>query len=202
MIKLKSVTKTLKNQEVLTDITFNFEKGKIYLLRGHNGSGKTMLLRLLCGLLTPTAGVIEKEEYSYGVIIETPSFVEHETARQNLKFLASIQKKIGMKEIEAAVAKVNLSHVIDQKVKKYSLGMKQRLAFAQAIMESPDILLLDEPFNALDDEHFELFVKMVTEMKEDKLIVIAAHGLNPDQYPIFDQVLTLDNGKIVNIEEK
>jgi len=196
MIKLESVTKNIKGQDVVKDISLTFEKGKLYLLRGHNGSGKTMLLRLLCGLITPTSGKIEKDEYSYGVIIENPSFVEHETARQNLDFLASIQKKINMKGIEEAVEKVNLLDVIDTKVKKYSLGMKQRLAFCQAIMEEPDVLLLDEPFNALDDEHFELILNTIKEMKEDKLIVIAAHGFDLDKYPIFDEVITLNSGKI------
>ena len=196
MIKLQSVSKNIKGHDVLLDISVTFEKGKLYLLRGHNGSGKTMLLRLLCGLLTPSSGSIEKEEYSYGVIIETPSFVEHETARQNLEFLASIQKRIGMKEIENAVEKVNLSDVIDKKVKKYSLGMKQRLAFCQAIMESPDVLLLDEPFNALDDEHFERVLNLIKEMKKDKLIIIAAHGFDTQKYPIFDEIITLANGKM------
>lgn len=200
MIKLESVNKNLKGEDVLKDVSLTFEKGKLYLLRGHNGSGKTMLLRLLCGLLTPTSGVVEKEEYSYGVIIETPSFVEHETARQNLQFLASIQKKIGMKEIENTLEKVNLSDVIDKKVKKYSLGMKQRLAFCQAIMENPDVLLLDEPFNALDDEHFKLVLNMIEGMKKDKLVIIAAHGFDLQKYPIFDSVITLSNGKIESIE--
>lgn len=197
MIKLDSVTKKIKNEIVLTDVSLEFEKEKMYLLRGHNGSGKTMLLRLLCGLLEPTEGRVIKDELSYGVIIETPKFVEHETARENLKFLASIQKKIGMKEIEEVIDKVNLSHVIDTKVKKYSLGMKQRLAFAQAIMEKPDVLLLDEPFNALDDEHFELMIKTIKELKKDTLIIVAAHGFDTEKYPIFDEIITLNSGKIV-----
>ncbi|MCL1881299.1 MAG: ABC transporter ATP-binding protein [Oscillospiraceae bacterium] len=201
MIKLNNVTKTLKGHDVVKDVSLSFEKGKIYLLRGHNGCGKTMLLRLLCGLITPTIGSIEKDEYTYGVIIETPAFVEHETARQNLKFLASIQKKIDMKDIENSVAKVNLSDVIDKQVKKYSLGMKQRLSFCQAIMEDPDVLLLDEPFNALDTEHFELLVGMISKMKEGKIIVIAAHGIDVEKHSIFDQIVTLCNGKIESIED-
>jgi len=200
MIKLEGVTKNLKGHDVVKDVSLTFEKGKMYLLRGHNGSGKTMLLRLLCGLITPTSGSIEKDEYSYGVILENPSFVEHETARQNLEFLASIQKKINMQDIEKAVEEVNLSNVIDTKVKKYSLGMKQRLALCQAIMENPDVLLLDEPFNAIDDEHFNLTINMIKKMKKDKLIIIAAHGFDLQKYPIFDKVITLSAGKITHIE--
>lgn len=196
MIKLNNVTKKIKEKVVIDDVSLTFEEGKLYLLRGHNGSGKTMLLRLLCGLLTPTRGTIEKPEYTYGVMIETPNFVLHETARQNLKFLASIQKKIGMKEIENNLEKVNLLNEIDVKVKNYSLGMRQRLGFCQAVMEDPDVILLDEPFNALDDEHFDLILKRILEMKKDKIIVIAAHGFDMEKYPVFDQVITMENGKV------
>ncbi len=196
MIKLNNVTKKIKEKVVIDDVSLIFEEGKLYLLRGHNGSGKTMLLRLLCGLLTPTRGTIEKPEYTYGVMIETPNFVLHETARQNLKFLASIQKKIGMKEIENNLEEVNLLNEIDVKVKNYSLGMRQRLGFCQAVMEDPDVILLDEPFNALDDEHFDLILKRILEMKKDKIIVIAAHGFDMEKYPVFDQVITMENGKV------
>lgn len=196
MIKLNNVTKKIKEKVVIDDVSLTFEEGKLYLLRGHNGSGKTMLLRLLCGLLTPTRGTIEKPEYTYGVMIETPNFVLHETARQNLKFLASIQKKIGMKEIENNLEEVNLLKEIDVKVKNYSLGMRQRLGFCQAVMEDPDVILLDEPFNALDDEHFDLILKRILEMKKDKIIVIAAHGFDMEKYPVFDQVITMENGKV------
>lgn len=196
MIKLNNVTKKIKEKVVIDDVSLTFEEGKLYLLRGHNGSGKTMLLRLLCGLLTPTRGTIEKPEYTYGVMIETPNFVLHETARQNLKFLASIQKKIGMEEIENNLEEVNLLNEIDVKVKNYSLGMRQRLGFCQAVMEDPDVILLDEPFNALDDEHFDLILKRILEMKKDKIIVIAAHGFDMEKYPVFDQVITMENGKV------
>ncbi len=199
MIRLNNVTKKLKGKVVIDNASLTFEKGKLYLLRGHNGSGKTMLLRLLCDLLTPTSGTIEKPEYTYGVMIETPNFVLHETARQNLKFLASIQKKIGMKEIEKNLEEVNLLGEIDTKIKNYSLGMKQRLGFCQAVMENPDVLLLDEPFNALDDEHFDFILKRILEMKKDKIIVIAAHGFDMEKYPVFDQVITLNNGKVTQI---
>lgn len=161
-----------------------------------------MLLRLICGLITPSAGRIEYgADYSYGVIIENPEFVEHETARENLKFLASIRKVINMKEIESVMKKVNLLEMIDKKVKKYSLGMKQRLAFCQAIMENPDVLLLDEPFNALDDEHFDIILKMIQEMKKDKIIVVASHGFDVERYPIFDEIITLENGKVIEREQ-
>lgn len=196
MIKFKNVSKILKNETVIDDISFTFEKGKTYLLKGHNGSGKTMLLRLICGLITPTTGLISKSEHSYGVIIENPTFVETETARQNLNFLASIQKKINMEQIEEALKKVNLHQFADKKVKKFSLGMKQRLAFCQAIMEDPDVLVLDEPFNALDEENFHLMIETIQQLRKDKLIIIAAHGFDNEKHQIFDEILTLENGAL------
>jgi len=200
MIKLEGVSKSLKKNMILEDVNLTFEKGNIYLLRGHNGSGKTMLLRMLCGLLKPDAGMINIEIETFGVMIENPAFVLHETARENLKFLAGIQKKIDMPEIDAVLDQVNLLKVADKKVKTFSLGMKQRLGFAQAIMENPDALLLDEPFNALDDEHFHLMLDTILKMKKDKIIVVAAHGFDVVKYPILDQVLTMSNGKVTNIE--
>jgi len=160
-----------------------------------------MLLRLLCDLLKPSAGVVEKQNFSYGVMIENPSFIENETARSNLKFLSSIQKKIGEREIEEYLNKINLLADADTKVKKYSLGMKQRLAFCQAIMENPDVLLLDEPFNALDDENLERIIQILKKIKADKIIVIAAHGVNLTEIPIFDEVITLNEGRLKSIEK-
>lgn len=199
MIKLKSIYKDIKGKNILSDITYNFEKGKIYLLKGPNGSGKTMLLRLLCDLIHPTNGNIEKPKYSYGIIIENSTFIENETARSNLKFLASIQKKIDMKQIEYYLSKVNLTDSADIKVKKYSLGMKQRLAICQAIMEDPDVLLLDEPFNALDDYNFMEIINYLKSVKKDKIIIIAAHGFNLQELSLFDEVISMNNGQIVDI---
>lgn len=196
MISLENVYKKIKDDNVLNDITYTFKEGKIYLLKGHNGSGKTMLLRLLCDLIKPTSGKITKSDYSFGVMIENPSFIEHESAKSNLKFLASIQKKIDNKEIDAYLHKVNLLNVANKKVKSFSLGMKQRLAFCQAIMENPDVLLLDEPFNALDDENFTNIVNILKEIKNDKIIVIAAHGFNISEIELFNEVITMNNGKI------
>ena len=200
MISLQDINKKIKDDYVLNDLTYTFEEGRILPLQGHNGSGKTMLLRLLCGLIKPTSGKITKPDYSYGVMIENPSFIEHESAKSNLKFLASIQKKIDNKIIDAYLNKVNLLNVANKKVKSFSLGMKQRLSFCQAIMENPNILLLDEPFNALDDENFANMVNILNEIKRDKIIVIAAHGFNTSQVELFDEVITMNNGKIKTVE--
>jgi ABC-2 type transport system ATP-binding protein len=196
MIKLLNVSKEIKGKKVLDNITVTFEKNKIYLIKGHNGCGKTMLLRLIGNLIRPTEGSIEKKDYTYGVIIETPSFIEYETARTNLKILASIRKEIGMKEIELFLDKVNLLEYADTRVSKFSLGMKQRLAFCQAIMEDPDVLLLDEPFNALDKKNYSNIVEYLKNNKENKIIIIAAHGFDQNKDSFFDEIFEMDNGSI------
>lgn len=198
MITMNKVNKELKKQLILKDISIDFKKGNVYLLKGHNGSGKTMLLRLICNLISPTSGKVVKSDLSYGVMIENPTFVENETALDNLKFLASIQKKIGTIEIEKYLDIVNLLDQSNVKVRKFSLGMKQRLAFCQAIMENPDVLLLDEPFNALDEENYFNMINYLKEVKKDKIIIVAAHGFN-DETKLFDQIITMDSGRIKSI---
>ena len=197
MIKLVNVTKEIKGHKVLKNISLNFEKGKIYLLKGHNGCGKTMLLRLLCNLISPTNGTIENSNHSYGVIIENPTFIEHASARTNLNILASLKKVIGKKEIDENLKRYNLYEHAEKKVSKYSLGMKQRLAICQATMENPQVLLLDEPFNALDEKNLDIVVSYLKEIKKDKLIVIAAHGIDGSLEALFDEVILMNDGNII-----
>lgn len=191
------MSKIIKDNTVLSDIDLNLLEGEVVLLQGHNGSGKTMLLRLIAGFITPTAGeVVRKNNYSYGVIIENPNFFLDQTAFYNLKYLADINKKISETEIEYYLNQLNLLEVKDKKVSTYSLGMKQRLALCQAFMENPDILLLDEPFNAIDDDNLEVVLKLIDEFKnKGKSIVIASHGnVNYE----FDKIIKMSNGRIVS----
>lgn len=199
MIKIENVTKNINNKVVLENINADFVEGEINLLCGHNGCGKTMLLRLVCGFINPTVGkCIEERNYKYGVIIETPTFFLQETAFQNLKYLASINKTIDNKQIELWLKKFNLYEQKDKKVKTFSLGMKQRLALCQAFMESPDVLLLDEPFNAIDDENLKIVCDLIREAKKDnKIIVIASHS-KIDELK-FDNIIKMSNGKIKEI---
>ena len=201
MISLREVSKNIKGKQVLDNISVEFEDGKMYLLKGHNGCGKTMLLRMLCGLIKPTSGCIEKEEdYTYGVMIENPQFMENETGYYNLKYLASIQKKIGKQEIEEIMKTLNLYDVRNKKVKSYSLGMKQRLGIVQALMEDPKIILLDEPFNALDEQNYNaVFQRLKVERNRGKMIVIAAHSLDSKRINEFDSIIQMDNGKIPSL---
>lgn len=204
MIRVKNVSKKLKDKFVLQDINLEFEEGKMYLLQGHNGCGKTMLLRMLCGLISPTSGeVCNDVGYDYGVMIENTSFIEEKTGFYNLKYLASVKKKISDEQINGMLEKFDLYSAKDQKVKKYSLGMKQRLGIIQAIMENPKVILLDEPFNALDEKNYNKMLEQLEKEKESgKIIVIAAHMIQTEVLQFFNQKIVMDAGtvkEIVNI---
>jgi len=198
LIQFKNVTKSIKGKEVLSNINCKFNRGNVYLISGHNGCGKTMLLRVISGLLKADSGkVINDENVQFGLIIENPKFMEDESVLYNLKFLANIRNIIDEDKILETLDKVNLLNVKKDKVKKLSLGMKQRLAIAQALMEDPEIILLDEPFNALDEENFNNIIKLLDEeKKKNKTIIIAAHGFKND---IVDEEIKLSNGKVIEI---
>ena len=161
-IKVKNVTKVFNENAIIKDITYEFKTGNIYGLYGRNGSGKSVFLKLLSGFYLPTSGVIlydgknynENNEFppSLRVLIEKPTFFPDMTGFENLKLLAKIQNKISDLEIEKALEIVNLLDQKDKKYSKYSLGMKQKLGIAQVIMEDPQIMFLDEPFNGIEQE--------------------------------------------------
>lgn len=203
MIRVNHAYKEIKKKQILNDITLTLQKGHCYVLKGHNGCGKTMLLRLLCGLIRPTSGevTVSDPDVRFGVIIENPTFLDRETAEYNLRFLANINRLVGEKEIENELQRFDLFEKRKDKVKSFSLGMKQRLALVQAVMEDPDVLLLDEPFNALDQKNLQKAISLIEECKnEGKLIVIASHGNPLDGTDIVDQVITMDNGSILSLE--
>ena len=159
-LEVKHISKQIGMDEVLKDITISMEKGKVYGFQGKNGCGKSMLMRVICGLVIPTHGsvTIDGEQLgkelsfprSLGMMIEKPGFLGTYTGLQNLEMLAAIRSKMKKKEIEDVLARVGLEDVMHKKYRKYSLGMKQKLGIAAAIMEKPDILILDEPTNHLD----------------------------------------------------
>ena len=165
-VEIENYTKTIKGATVLSDISLNMESGKVYGLRGHNGCGKTMLMRAISGLILPTSGCVKIDGQaigkdisfppSIGLLIEYPAFINSYTGFKNLKMIADIQKKIGDDKIRDAIKKVGLDPDDKRTFKKYSLGMKQKLGIACAIMEEPDLIILDEPVNALDEAGKEL----------------------------------------------
>lgn len=199
MLKVDKITKVLKGNEVLSNISYTFENGKIYLLTGHNGCGKTMLLRALCGLITPDSGeIICDKKCNFGVVIETPKFMENETGYFNLCYLASIRNTINKDTIKENIKLFDLDNVKNKKVKTYSLGMKQRLGLCQAVMENPDIILLDEPFNAIDEENLNRIYEILNEFREkNKIIIIASHGIVDRNKLMIDETIVMDKGKIL-----
>lgn len=203
---INNLTKKIKDTIVLDNINLKLRGGKIYGLHGRNGSGKTMLLRSICGLLIPDSGTIIVNDKDIttkrlipnrvGAIIENPGFIGHYSGFKNLSILASIRGEIDNKKIYDTLSLVGLEHVSDKKVKTYSLGMKQRLGLAQAIMENPELILLDEPSNALDTNGVELLYNIITNLKNDgKTILLASHN-KEDINILCDEVFNMENGQL------
>lgn len=210
VVRLEHYTKNFKKVTVLDDINLTLESGKVIGLKGKNGSGKTMLMRAISGLILPTSGKVfinDKElgkqisfPPSIGLLIENPSFIANYTGFKNLKILASIQNKISDEEIREAIRKVGLKPDDPRTFKKYSLGMKQRLGIAAAIMEKPDIVILDEPINALDEAGAGLIKGILDELKANgSLIIIACHDTEELNY-LSDEVYEIYEGQLVDKE--
>ena len=205
-IELKNVTKEFDKVEIIKNISLEFETGKIYGLYGRNGSGKSVLMKLICGFLIPTKGKVlingkdfnTKNAYpdNLRAVIEKPSFFPELTGFENLKLLAKIQNKINDEEIIKALDLVNLIDEKDKKYSKYSLGMKQKLAIAQAIMEDPSILILDESFNGIEEKSVEKITKFLKEeAKNGKTIIFSTH-IKEDLENLADIIYKIDNGTI------
>lgn len=203
-IEINDLCKKIKGHEVLRNINLNLEKGYIYGFFGRNGSGKTMLFRAISGLIKPTSGSIkvfnEKigEDISFprsiGIIIETVGLWPSYTGFQNLKFLASIKSIINDDEVKKSIERVGLDPNDKKVFRKYSLGMKQRIGIAQAIMERPELIILDEPTNALDEEGINLIRNiLIEEKRRGATILIASHN-KEDIDILSDQKFKLDNG--------
>lgn len=209
-IEINHVYKSFKKKEVLKDVSLTCESGKIYGVVGHNGSGKTVLFKCICGFFFCSKGEIRingkrmgKEldmlENS-GIIIEEPGFLRQWSGYHNLEFLYTIRNKRDKAYLQSVLKKVGLNPQSKMPVGKYSLGMRQRLAIGQAIMENPDILILDEPMNGLDksgvQEMRELFVQM---KREGKLIILASHN-REDIDVLCDEVYEMENGIMKKVE--
>ena len=207
-ITLEHVSKVIKNVEVLKDINVCLQKGKVYGLKGYNGSGKTMLLRMIAGLIKPTEGTVFIDDKilhkdmdfpeDIGVMIENPNFWSNYTGKEVLYSLAMINKKIGMSEIDEVLERVELNPQDKRIIKKYSLGMKKRLGIAQAIMEKPQVILLDEPSNALDKKGVEMVRKIIQDERERGALIVLASHQNED-LDICDAIIEIEEGRIVGI---
>lgn len=206
VITVENVTKKFGTATALDHVSITFQRGKIYGIVGRNGSGKTVLFKTIIGYLKPTSGrvIVNGKEVgkdadfaeNIGIIIETPGFLKGYTGYKNLEYLAGIRKKIGKKEIRESMELVGLEPDSRKKVGKYSLGMRQRLGIAQAIMENPDILILDEPMNGLDNQGVEDVRAILMQLREEgKTIVLASHN-KEDIELLCDEVYEMDHGRI------
>lgn len=204
MVEIKNYCKSIKSRPILNNVSYNFEYGKIYGLYGHNGSGKTMLLRAIAGLLVPDSGsvvidgkVLHKDMSfppSIGIVIENMNLLPQYNAFDNLKILGKIKKTATDEDIKTALDRVGLKS--DLKVKKFSLGMKQRLNIAQAVFEKQKIILLDEPTNALDNDGVQLIYKLLKEEKERGALVVITTHHKEDLEEVCDVVLKMTEGEL------
>lgn len=212
VIEIVNYTKVFKNTVVLKDINLNIQKGKCYGIVGRNGSGKTLIFKAICGFIRPTSGYILVNGLKVGVdvdfpsnvgaLIEQPGFLPNYNAFDNLKFLTDINKKIGEKEIEKVLKFVGLYPIDNKLVKKYSLGMKQRLGIAQAIMEDPEILILDEPFNGLDKDGVTDLKEKLIELKEKGKTILMTSHIYQDIEALSDYIYEVNNGSLIEINNE
>lgn len=206
-IEVQNAVKRFRDQVVLKNVSISFEKGKIHGIVGRNGSGKTVLFKCICGLMHPEEGVIlvngkrvgrdvDMPE-DIGAIIEAPGFLPNYSGYKNLRFLANIRRKIGKEEILNVLKTVGLDPESRKHVGKYSLGMRQRLGIAQAIMEDPEILILDEPMNGLDNAGVQDIRALLLGLKtQGKTILLASHN-HEDIAALCDTVHEMDGGVLL-----
>lgn len=205
IVKVENVTKYFKQEKVLDDVNMNLETGHIYGIVGKNGAGKTVLFKIIAGFIKPSSGKVTvagkiigvDRDFpdSLGLIIETPGFLSQYNAYQNLLYLANINNKISKEDIKEAIRMVGLDPDSNKKVGKFSLGMRQRLGIAQAIMENPNLIILDEPMNGLDKKGIEDVKELLLKLKGDgKTILMASHYA--EGMEICDEVFQMEDGKL------
>ena len=209
MIEVNNVSLILQKNEILKDISMHFERGKIHGLIGRNGSGKTMLMKCICGFVKANSGEITVDgkrigkdcdfPKNAGIIIETPGFIPYYSGYKNLKLLADLRGKILREDIRKTMEQVGLNPDLKRHVRKYSLGMRQRLGLAQAIMENPDLLVLDEPMNGLDKDGVCDMRQYLLDLKsQGKTILIASHSAE-DIGILCDTVCEMDKGRLEKV---
>lgn len=208
IIEIENAVKKFHETTAVDNVNLSFEKGKIYGIIGRNGSGKTVLFKCICGLSHLTSGSITINgkkagkggnfSENIGIIIEHPGFLPNFSGYENLKMLACYRNQIGKKEIQKVMEQVGLDSVSKKQVGKYSLGMKQRLGIAQAIMEKPEILVLDEPMNGLDNRGVEEIRAILLKLKETGTTILLASHNREDIEVLCDEVFEMDRGKVIS----
>lgn len=210
-IEITNLKKVIKGATVLDDINYTFTGGRIYGLCGKNGCGKTMLMRLMAGLIYPSFGTIRIKDKvlgkdisfpeSVGMLIENPSFLNDYTGKQNLEMLAGLQKNVDKAEVRRVLEQVGLDPDDKKKFYKYSLGMRQRLGIAAAIMGSPELILLDEPINAIDADGVQEIRAIIRGLSaENRIIIVASHDKSEMDY-LADEKIYMSEGRIIKETE-
>lgn len=212
IVEVKNVSKKFKNVSVLSDVNLEFKSGKIYGLIGRNGSGKSVFLKILCGFYEPTSGAIIYDNVDINkeglfpartrALIEKPYFLPDLSGYKNLKLLAELNDPITSDEaIEKILKELDLYEDKDKKYKEYSLGMKQKLGIAQVLMDDPEVIILDEPFNGVEDKTVEKIRKLLlSKAKEGKTIIIATH-IKDDVEKLVDVLYKFDGGKVTIVDK-
>lgn len=208
ILKISNLTKVIKGKYLLKNINMKINSPGIYGIIGRNGSGKSVLFKSIAGLLYPTSGSIQifdreigkgKFPDNFGAILDTPGFISHYSGFKNLKLLASIQNKASVEDIKNCISFVGLDYKDKTPVKKYSLGMRQRLGIAQAIMENPKLLVFDEPMNGLDESGVNDIRNMLLDFKKQgKTVLLASHN-SEDINMLCDAIYKMDNGELSSI---
>ncbi|MBH0176248.1 ABC transporter ATP-binding protein [Fictibacillus sp. 23RED33] len=211
IVKINNLTKIIKGNIILDNIDLEIKEGLIYGIIGRNGSGKSMLFKSICGLISPTEGSIEvfdniiskgKFPKNFGVLLDSPGFIPEYSAFKNLKLLASINNKVTDEQIIEIIIKLGLDPYNEKPVKKFSLGMKQRLGIAQSIMESPKLLVLDEPMNGLDEQGVHDIRDLILDLKQQGVTIILSSHNSEDINVLCDLVYKIDNGKLVKFKNE
>lgn len=205
-LEVKKIKKSFKKNLVLDDVSVTFESGKIYGLAGRNGSGKSVFLKLLCSFYIPDSGEILLDGYNYiknndfpkntRALIENPDFISDISGFDNLKLLASIQNKINDSVILDYLKKFSLYDQKDKKYSEYSIGMKQKLGIIQVLMEDPNIIILDEPFNGIDENSVNIIKNQIIDLKSKNRIILISSHIKNDLEEMCDEIYNFENGKI------
>ncbi|MDQ0299901.1 ABC-2 type transport system ATP-binding protein [Salibacterium salarium] len=211
-VNVHDVDLMLSGQKVLEDIQLTVNHGEVIGIVGRNGSGKSVLFKAIAGFYQPSRGTIEvngidlyqKKNFpeNFGCLIENPGFLPRDSGYKNLKLLADIQKKIGKKEIMQTLSLVGLEGAENKPVKRYSLGMKQRLGIAQAIMENPSVIVLDEPTNGLDKQGVKDVLEIILKLKEEGAAILISSHIQEDIDEVSDDVFEMDGGHISHVEDR